>query len=265
VVASRGCPYFCTFCRQPIMWKRKVRTRSPDNIIEELKFLDKMGVRNFIFHSDTFTIDKKMVIEFCKKLIEEGLHMKWACNSRVDTIDREMLKWMKKAGCWMIAYGIESGSQKILNNVKKDITLKHSRQAVKWANEAGIKVYGYFVIGLSGETKETIRETIDFSKELDLTFAIFHIGVPYPGTDFFFELRDSGRLDYSEYEDFDQGRSTPVNYPHLSSEEIQEGVKQAYREWYVRPKILLNLMMQVKNFSDLNHLMRMGFDHLRWS
>lgn len=264
VLAGRGCPYLCSFCRQPIMWNRKVRVRSPDSVIRELKMLKELGVENFLIHSDTFTVNKEIVIELCKKIIENNLDFKWACNSRVDTVDKEMLEWMKKAGCWMVAYGIESGSQGVLDNVKKGITLEQSRKAVQLAIEAGIKVYGYFVIGLPGETKETIRDTIEFAKGLPLTFAIFHVAVPYPGTDFYFEAKEKGWLSFSEWEEFDQSSSTTVNYPGLAKEEIVQGVKIAYKEWYLRPKTIFNIFREIKNFYDLKHFIRLCLDHIGW-
>lgn len=263
VVSSRGCPYPCTFCRQPIMWDYKVRTRSADSIIEELKLLKKLGINNFLFHSDTFTIKKDIVIELCKKIIDEKLEMKWGCNSRVDTVDREMLEWMKKAGCWMIAYGIESGSQQILDNVRKEITIDQARDAVKWAHDIGITVYGYFIIGLPGETFETINETIAFAKKLPVTFALFHVGSPYPGTEFYKEAKENGWLNFTKWEDVDQGRSTPVVYPNLSSEDILNGIKKAHRKFYMRPKTINNVLREVKNIHDLKHLARLALGILK--
>jgi radical SAM superfamily enzyme YgiQ (UPF0313 family) len=263
VISSRGCPYPCTFCRQPIMWDYKVRTRSAKNILEELKMLKKLGVNNFLFHSDTFTINKDIVLELCKMMIDEKLDMKWGCNSRVDTVDQEMLNLMKKAGCWMIAYGIESGSQQILDNTRKEITLDQSVNAVKLTHDIGISVYGYFIIGLPGETKETINETIEFAKELPLTFAIFHVGSPYPGTVFYKEAKEKGWLNFTKWEDVDQGKATPVVYPDLSSDEILKGIKKAYLAFYLRPVVALKVLRQIKNFKDIKHLINITFEHIK--
>jgi len=262
VVPSRGCPYLCTFCRQPIMWERKIRLRSPESIIKELKILKKLGVNEFIFQSDTFTVDRDFAIELCKKIIDEDLKFRWSTNSRVDTMDEEMLKWMKKAGCWMIAYGIESGSQKILDKSKKQITINQIKEAINLTHDVGIKVYGYFIIGLIGETKETIKQTIDLAKKLPITFAIFHTAAPYPDTEFYKEVKKNGWLVSEKWEDVDQGTNTPISYPQLSSEEINKGIKRAYREFYLRPKAILRILTSFKNVRDIKGIIRAAINQL---
>jgi len=262
VVPSRGCPYLCTFCRQPIMWDRKVRYRSPENIIKELKLLRKLGLKEFIFQSDTFTVNKDFVIQICERMIDQGLKFKWSCNSRVDTIDEEMLKIMKKAGCWMIAYGIESGSQEILNRCKKEATLEQTKKAVKLTDKIGIKVYGYFIIGLIGETKETIQQTINLAKSLPITFAIFHTASPYPGTEFYKEVKERGWLVSEKWEDIDQGTTIPINYPQLSAQEINKGIKTAYRAFYLRPKAVWNILISLRNIKDIKGIIRAAINQL---
>lgn len=264
IVPSRGCPYPCTFCRQPIMWEKRVRSKSVEGIMRELRFLKELGVTNFLTLCDTFTVKRDIVIGLCKEMIKENLKMKWGCNSRVDTIDKEMLEWLRKAGCWMIAYGIESGSQKVLDMCKKEITLKQSIDAVNWTWQAGIKVYGYFIIGLPGETKETIKETINFAKSLPITFAIFHTAAPYPGTEFYKTALEKGWLTNPKWEKIDQGREPAVSFPQLSSEEIIKGIKKAYLSFYFRPKVIINLLKQISNFAHLQHLFRLALDHLKW-
>jgi radical SAM superfamily enzyme YgiQ (UPF0313 family) len=262
IIPHRGCPYPCTFCRQPIMWHKEVRFRSPENIIEELKLLKSLGISNFLTLCDTFTINKDWTINLCKRIVEENIDVSWGCNSRVDTVDKETLYWLKKAGCWMIAYGIESGSQKVLDNCKKEITLKQITQAVQWTQEAGIKVYGYFIIGLMGETKETIKETINFAKKLPITFAIFHTASPYPGTEFYKQARAKGYLTEMKWDQIDQGSNTAINYPELTSEEIIKSIKKAYLSFYLRPKIIIDLLKELKNLSDLRHLLQMIKAHI---
>lgn len=262
VLSERGCPFPCTFCRQPIMWERKVRHRSPESIIKELKILKKIGLEEFIFHSDTFTIDKDIVMKLCQMMIDENLNFKWACNSRVDTVDEEMLKLMKKAGCWMIAYGIESGSQEILEKCKKEITVKQVEKAIRLTHKIGIKVYGYFIIGLLGETQKTIEETIGFAKRLPITFAIFHTASPYPGTKFYKQVKEKGWLTSEKWKEIDQGRASSVNYPQLSGEEIMIGIKRAYRLFYLRPRVILNILYSVRNFRDFKGLLQAGIGQL---
>lgn len=247
------------------MWKGKVRSRSVDSVIKELKMLKGIGVNCFLVHSDTFTVEKKFVADLCKRMIDEKLNMQWGCNSRVDTVDPEMLKWMKQAGCWMIAYGIESGSQQILNNAKKGATLDQARNAAIWTNDTGIRVYGYFVIGLPGETFETINETIALAKALPITFALFHVGSPYPGTAFYKEAKEKGWLNFTKWEDIDQGRSTPVVYPNLSSSDIIAGIRKAHLAFYLRPRAIINVLRNIRNFNDLRHLLRLAIGILKWT
>lgn len=262
VVPSRGCPYLCTFCRQPIMWARKIRSRSPENIIKELKFLKKLGLKEFIFQSDTFTVDKDFVIKLCQKIIDEGLKFSWSTNSRVDTIDEERLKIMQKAGCWMIAYGIESGSQKVLDRCKKEITLEQIKTAVNLTHKIGIKVYGYFIIGLIAETKETIRQTIDLAKKLPITFAIFHTAAPYPGTEFYEEVKEKGWLVSEKWEDINQGTNIPISYPRLPAEEINKSIRKAYRAFYLRPKAIWRILISLRNIKDLKGIIQAAINQL---
>jgi len=262
VVPSRGCPYLCTFCRQPIMWARKIRSRSPENIIKELKFLKTLGLNEFIFQSDTFTIDKNFVIEVCKKIIDNNLKFRWSTNSRVDTVDEEMLKWMKKAGCWMIAFGIESGSQKILDKCKKGITIEQIEKTINLAHKIGIKIYGYFIVGLIGETPKTIQQTIDLAKKLPITFAIFHTAAPYPGTEFYQQVKEKGWLVSEKWEDINQGADAPISSPELSAEEINKGLKRAYREFYLRPKAIWNILTSLRNIKEIKELIKAGINQI---
>ncbi len=264
VMASRGCPFACTFCRQPIMWSQTVSTRSPQSILKELRWLKELGIKNFIFHSDVFTIYKDIVKEVCQMMIDENLNLSWACNSRVDTIDEETLRLMKKAGCWMIAYGFESGSQKILDLCEKKSTVEQGRKVAELTNKIGIKIYSYFIIGLIRETKETIKETINFSKNIPASFAIFHIASPYPGTKFYQQVKDNNWLLSEKWEDINQGGTSPINYPELSDKEIMRGIKRAYWSFYLRPSAIFKILTSVKNFSDLKHLISAGFGQLFW-
>ena len=144
--------------------------------------------------------------------------MRWITNSRADTVDKEMLGWMKRAGCWMIAYGFESGSQKVLDNAKKGITINQIKDAAKWTEEAGIKVWGYFIIGLPGETKESIAETIRLSKELPLYSANFAVGAPYPGTDFY----NAAKMQAYDWSVADEYSNPYWETAHFTNRELKE-------------------------------------------
>ncbi len=264
VMESRGCPFRCIFCRSPIAWNRIFRQRSAESIFKELQYLKKLGVKNILFHSDTFTVDKEEVINLCKMIVDSGLKIKWICNSRVDTIDEEVLLWMKKAGCYMVAYGIESGSQKVLDKSNKGITVEQIKKAVKMANDAGVKVWGYFVMGLPGENNETVRETINLTKELDMALANFAVATPYPGTDFYNLVVERGWLKSNNWEEFDQNYSAVVDYPDFSGDDIVRAMKQAYKEYYFRPRAIWNLLKAIKGWHDIKVLTDTALAHLRW-
>ena len=192
--SSRGCPYNCTFCFKD-MWGYKWRGRSAENIIAEMELLnEKYNVNGFFFTDDLFVLDKKRVFEFASLLKKSDLDIVWYCNGRTNLMQKDMLKAMHDAGCVGIAYGIESGNQSILDSVRKNITIEQTKTVVKWTKEIGINAAGYFMIGMLGETKETVMETINFAKELDLDFYGFSITTPLPGTELYTEAIKKGLL-----------------------------------------------------------------------
>lgn len=264
VVTSRGCPYQCIFCRQIVMWKGKYRQRSANSVFEEISKLKELGVQTVLLHADTFTVKRDWVIDLCKKIVDADLKIRWACNTHAARIDREMVQWMKKAGCFMIAPGIETGSQTILDSIKKELSVEQIRSAVQIIHEEGIEVWGYFVFGLPGETKETIQETIKLSLELPLDMANFAIAAPYPGTEFFKMAQENGWLVSTNWEDFDQNYSAIISYENLSNEEIMDAVRIANRRWFFRPKPILKFLVEMlkdrRSFVSISQIM---LDHLR--
>ncbi len=165
IVTSRGCPAGCTYCIKHVSYQYSVRVRSPENIMEELWLLKKMGINNMHMYADLFTVNRDQVVGLCKLMIEQGINMKWTCNSRVDYVDEEMLRLMGQAGCWLISWGIESGSEQILRHARKGAYPDKAERALMWAHAAGIKNWGYFIIGLPGETEETIRDNNRFCQK----------------------------------------------------------------------------------------------------
>lgn len=252
IVTSRGCPYPCTFCRQIVMFKGKFRQKSPERVIEEIKALKKYGITNYLLHADTFTVNKKWVLKLCELIQKENLNIRWACNTHIKSIDREMARAMKKAGCWMIAPGIESGSQEILDNIKKKITIEQIRKTVKMLHEEGLEIWAYFVFGFPGETEETIKQTISFVKELPIDIAHFGIGAPYPGTEFYRICKENEWLKAEKWEDYDQNYSAIVEYPHLSSKEISGALRKAYIGFYFRPRLMIKVAREL--FSDWENM-----------
>jgi radical SAM superfamily enzyme YgiQ (UPF0313 family) len=205
-----------------------------------------------MFHSDIFTQNRKQAHEICDLMIGAKLNMRWVANARADNVDPDILAHMKEAGCWMITYGFESGSQ-------QDIV-----KATKWTKGAGIKVWGYFIFGLPGETADTVDETIAFAKDLNLDLVNFAVGAPYPGTEFLRQARENGWLTSDEWSDFDQNYSAIVSYPEFSDSDTIRAMKRAYKEWYLRPSSIWKLLSGVRSWNDLRVLSSTGVEHLKW-
>ncbi len=264
VTASRGCPFPCIYCRKMALWGNRVRLRPVGDIFDELVWLHELGVDNVVFLADLFTVNRKQVIELCRRIVDAGLPVKWQCNSRVDNVDEELLAWMKRAGCWQIAFGLESGSQKVLDLARKGITVEQIEKTIDLVDRFGIKAWGYFIIGLPGETPETIRETIDLAKRLPLNLALFHVAVPYPGTEFNEMAREQGWLLSDRWEDLDMNYSAIVEYPQLSAAEIDKAAKRAFFEWYLRPGPIMRLLGSVRDVETLKSVGRNIWRHALW-
>lgn len=265
IVSSRGCSAGCIYCIKHVSYQWSLRLRSPENIVQELKVLNGLGINYIHMYADLFTLSRDQVVGLCKLIIAENLKIKWTCNSRVDYVDQEMLSLMGQAGCWMIAWGIESGNFEILKHARKGADPAKAARALRWAREASIKNWGYFIIGLPGETEETIRETIEFSKKLPLDIALFHIAAPYPGTPFFFEVVKNGWFrPGTRWEEVDMDRSTVLDYPHLPAERLEYWQKRAFREWAFRPGPILTFLKSMNSWEGIKSAADIALQHLSW-
>ena len=264
VLTNRGCPYSCTYCFEGVVWGKSVRYRSAEHIYKELEYLAEHNVRNVLFLADLFTYDRKGVMELCDLIIERGLKLRWTCNSRVDTIDEEQLIKMKQAGCWLVAFGIESGSQKVLDNVNKDAKVEDAVRTINLCHKHGVKTWGYFIMGLPGENRQTVRETIDFAKSIPLDIALFHVAMPYAGTEFYFQSVANGWLNTSDWKHFDMNDSSVVEYDDFSAEDILKATKQAFREFYFRPKQIWRMSRMLLGSRDLTMVFDVCRNFLRW-
>jgi radical SAM superfamily enzyme YgiQ (UPF0313 family) len=267
IVTSRGCTAGCTFCIKHVSYQYSVRVRSPELIMKELWQLKKLGINNIHMYADLFTLDRNQVVGLCELMIKEKINIKWMCNSRVDYVDEEMLNLMGKAGCWLISWGLESGNEQVLRHARKGISLDKVKRALTWSKKAGIKNWGYFIIGLPGETEASIRETIDFAKQLPLDIALFHIAAPYPGTPFFFEVVRNGWFrPGTRWEQVDMDKETVLDYPDLPAERLMYWQKRAFREWAFRPGPMLTyLKMLLSDAATFKSAVRVGLEHLNWS
>lgn len=267
IVTSRGCPAGCTYCIKHVSYQYSTRIRSPKLIMEEMWTLKKLGIHNIHMYADLFTVNRDQVIELCKLMIEENIQLKWTCNSRVDFVDEEMLTLMGKAGCRLISWGIESGNEQILKHARKGAYPDKAERALRWAKQAGIMNWGYFIIGLPGETEETIQETIAFAKKLPLDIALFHVAAPYPGTPFFFEVVENKWFrPGTRWEHVDMDKGTVLDYPNLPAEKLLYWQKRAFREWAFRPgPALTYLKMLTYDWATTKTAINVGLQHIFWS
>ncbi len=248
MVTSRGCPYTCTFCFDAM---GKFRQISVDKTINEIKHLKKeYDIKEIAFWDDVFTLNKKWVHEFCDALEKENLKLVWSCYTRLNLVDKELLKHMKKAGCWNIFYGIESGDDELLKNIRKMMTVEQMKKAVRWTQEANIEIRGSFMIGLPGETPEKARKTIELAIELEPDYAQFSITTPYPGTQLWNNYEQYGTLD-KNFKDY-HGWS-PVFVPHgyKDKKELMDIHKEAFRRFYMRPKYMLRRITKIRDWNDI--------------
>ena len=229
VVTNRGCPWKCIYCRQGVMYENEVRYRPVDVVIDEIK---KYNLKNIALHADTATMNRGWMDEFCRAITNNNLDIRWICNSRVDTVDVERLKMMKDAGCWLIAFGCESGDDNVLELNKKEVSVERCRQAVHTAKRAGLQVWGYFMLGLYGDNKSTMDRTIDLAIELPFDIVNFAIAAPYPGTEWGAIAERNGWLVDGRWESYDQNYSAQVSQPDCSVSLVKEYQRKAYRKWF---------------------------------
>jgi len=233
IVSSRGCPYRCVFCLWPrTMYGRRSRARSPENVVDEIEHVvNEYDIDEIYFDDDTFNLNKSRVMKICEGIMKRYIDVKWMSQCRVDKVDLELLKEMKKAGCHYIKYGVESGSQGMLDAMKKGITLEDARTAFRLTRKAGIKTQAFFLFGLPWGTHETIRETIEFAKELEPDSAQFAIVVPHPGTELYNMCLEKGWLKYDSWEDFDC-RKALIETENLAARDVEEYRIEAYKKFY---------------------------------
>ena len=242
LVSSRGCVYWCDFCSTVRMFGRGYRMRSAKNVVDEMQFVhDKYGVDQVTFYDDAFTVDRDRVIEICDELHARKLHMIWDCGTRVDMVDRELMKTMRDAGCIAVWLGVESGSEAILGAMNKSIKLDQTRLAYKTAHDVGLMTIANVVLGFPGETEQTARETIRFVKELDPDDVGFYVATPYPGTPMYEQVIKNGWLRVTDFDKYDTANPT-FETPQLSMERIREIRYKAYQQFYLRPGYVLKMM-----------------------
>ena len=255
LITSRGCPYACSFCSKPV-FGNKFRGQSPERVVDEIAcYKEKFGIKEVAFHDDIFTLSKRRAHAIADEVMKRGIKIYWTCETRVNLVDKDLLRHMKQAGCYAIAYGIESASQQILDIFNKGITLEQVEEAVRLSQEVGLLTIGYFMIGSPGDSRETITKTIEFAKRLRLDFAQFGITIPFPGTKLY-ELYLKGKGEEIPWENFVYDKTsrqiTPIfESNELSRASLQHWVQQAYKEFYLRPSYFWQRIRQVTSIGDL--------------
>lgn len=262
IKVSRGCPFHCFFCLATPVSGAKVRRRSPENIVAEIReCVEKYNIKNFLFWSDIFNIDKDWTMKLCQAIIDSGLKITWSANTRADTADYEMAKMMYKSGCRLVSIGVESGSQYMLEKMGKKITLNDVRRTVKVFKKAKIRIYNYFVIGLPWETEETVEETIKFAIELNSDFISFYTATPLPGSRFYDYALEHNLFDKET--SFENAYYYPaVNTHNLTRERVFELHKAAVKRFYLRPLYILKMLFRIRSFEEVKNYFTAGMNVL---
>jgi anaerobic magnesium-protoporphyrin IX monomethyl ester cyclase len=263
ILTSRGCPYRCTYCSQ--IGPRRWRARSVDSVVDEWRWLVReQGAAEIGVLDDSFNIGRQRVLDICQRLVDEGLnHVPWIMINgiRANLADEEVLGAMKRAGCIRAAFGVESGNQAILDTVvDKQLTLDQVRSAFKAARAVGMETIGFFIIGLPGETEETLNDTIRFACELDPVVANFSIATPFPGTEMYNRVKAEGRMLAETWDDFVffEGKAR-FETPGLPAELVERKWKEAYRRFYLRPRRVAHTLTRKETWLRLPRTARMAW------
>jgi anaerobic magnesium-protoporphyrin IX monomethyl ester cyclase len=245
LTTSRGCVYWCEFCAAVRMFGRKFRMRSIKSVVDELEFLNKTyDATNFTFCDDAFTVDQARTKELCNEILNRGLKIKWNCGTRVDMVSKGLLQKMKDAGCVSVWFGVESGSQHVLDEMRKGISPEQTIKAVGWVRELGLKPAPNVLLGFPGETKESALRTIKFAQKISPDdVAYYNIATPLPGTPLYDRVKENGWLKITDFDKYDC--KTPVfETPMLSSKDLLELYEKAFRSFYLRPTYILRMFLK---------------------
>lgn len=264
---SRGCPYNCVFCDKSVFGS-KYRKRSAENVLEEISLIKDMYKEiSIVFYDDLFTLDKKRVIKICHGIIERNLKIDWKCEGRVDQVDEELLGWMKKAGCSTIAYGVESGNQKGINYLNKNITLAQVKNAFTLTRKAGIMSTAYFILGIPVETYEDEIGTIEFAKSINPDYAQFSVLSPFPGTRLYDDaIRENTYREIEAQNPVDKDLKRPVIISsNWDEEKLKKIVLEAHRRFYLRPTYIFKTLLSLRDRIEFLRIFRMGLKIWGWS
>lgn len=260
--AQRGCPSKCVFCPAGSIYGYAVRERSVENIMREVQeCVRTYGIRDFLFNGDTFTLHKKWLTDLCDAICQSKLDIHWGCNSRVDTIDDERASAMKCAGCWVVAFGFEHGSQVMLDHMKKGTRVSRAREAVAICRRNGLRVHGFFVVGTPWETEDTLKQALSFARELDLDFFDFNIACPLPGTELYEITEREGLFETQRSSDGSYAQAGVRTYA-LSSQQLTDWRRKALLQLYARPRYVLRTLRYAASSGNTMHYVRAALNRL---
>jgi anaerobic magnesium-protoporphyrin IX monomethyl ester cyclase len=265
MMTSRGCPFQCSFCISAKMFGGKFRTRSPKNVVDELEWLRDMYGASFIsFCDDTLTFDRKRMLEICDEMKNRKIGVSWGCLTRVDCVDKELLAKMREANCQLVHFGVESGCQKILDAVKKRISIEQCEKAVKWTKEEGLFAGVSAILGYPGETKDTVKQTLDFIRRLEPDGVWLSIATPFPGTELRVLLESMGWKMSEDWHLYDMLHPVIEN-PLLPTEEISKIRKTFYSSLF-SPRYILRETVKgyLKGNFFSQFMARTALNHMLW-
>jgi radical SAM superfamily enzyme YgiQ (UPF0313 family) len=262
IFTSRGCPFRCSFCDRPHLGHR-FRARSAENVLDELELCVGMGIKEFLFYDDTFTVDKQRAIDICNGIVERELDIGWDIRTRVDTVNEEVIKHLAKAGCQGIHYGIEAGTEKILKVLNKGIHLKRARETFELTRKYKIPILAYFMIGNPEETREDIMTTFSVMRELDPDYVHVTILTPFPGTKIYLDGLREGTIKRDHWREFASDPKPDFVPPHwdafFTRDELAELLTQGYRSFYLRPGYILKRIRRIRSWKEFKKKAAAGF------
>lgn len=254
MMTSRGCPYKCIFCSKSV-FGNKYRYRSVKDVMKEIEYLISFGIKEIRFYDDIFTLNQKRIIELCEELITSNFDLIWSCEGRVDTVSRDLLEKIKKAGCYHISYGVESGSQKILDRAKKGINVSQTRGAFKITKEVGLEASAFFMFGLPGESKETLKETLSVIKDIQPDFiSASPVWIP-PETELFRIAKEEKLIENIDWCNFSGSKFSPITIgspsqyipKDLTKEDLISFTRRFYFWYYLNPRRAYRSLKVIRN------------------
>lgn len=247
MITSRGCPFHCIYCSYPqTIYGHQFRAMSPKRVVDEIEYLvTKLGVREIRIDDDTFDIDEKRVVEICKEIIERNIKFTYSVQCRAGLMTEQKAHWLKKSGCRMVLFGVESGNDEVLKLIRKSTTKDDIRRGVAIARKYGLDVLNCIMLGFYWDTKETVEETLDFAFELNAEFTQVSAPTPLPGTDYYKLLKDNNCILTEEWDKHDSVHNSSVSLPNLSNPQINKYLRSFYRRYYRRPKYLMMMFFRM--------------------